>query len=141
MQNLGRHSKENTCDRVFLLTFQIHIYNTALLQRNLKQSCFSEYPFCRTVLKTKIQAAFNLLGSPCAFSKNVFFRMRLQFCFYVTFNIIINHIFPEHFIEILLTAQKIWLFQKNFFFKNNHVYHFFRILWFFLVTKKLTRHI
>ena len=38
--------------------------------------------------------------SPCGFLKNVSSKERLKPWFFVTFNIIISHIFPENFIEI-----------------------------------------
>ena len=40
------------------------------------------------------------LTTPCAFSKNIFFRETVQPCFFVTFKIIVSLIFPENFIEI-----------------------------------------
>ena len=36
---------------------------------------------------------------PCCFSKNESSKEKVKPCFFVTFNIIISHIFPEHFIE------------------------------------------
>ena len=43
----------------------------------------------------------------CGFSKNVFFRERVESWFFVTFNIIINDIFAENFIEVSQLVQKI----------------------------------
>ena len=51
--------------------------------------------------------------SPCGFSKNVFFRESMEPCFFVTFNILITHIFPETFIEIPQLVQKIWRFSSS----------------------------
>ena len=42
------------------------------------------------------------------FSKNVSSKERLESSFFVTFNIIISHIFPEYSIEILQDVQKLW---------------------------------
>ena len=46
----------------------------------------------------------------CGFFKNVFSKEQLKPCISVTFNIIISHIFPEHFIEISQFIHKIWRF-------------------------------
>ena len=45
---------------------------------------------------------------PCGFSKNVFSKDGVKSWFFVTFNIIISHIFPENFNNIRQVAQKIW---------------------------------
>ena len=51
-------------------------------------------------------------GGQFGFSKNDFFRETVKFCFpvffYVTFDIVISHIFPENFAVILQVAQKLW---------------------------------
>ena len=44
---------------------------------------------------------------PCGFLKKVSSRERVIPWFFVTFNIIISHIFPENFIEIPQVVQKI----------------------------------
>ena len=44
---------------------------------------------------------------PCGFSKNVSSKEKVKPCFFVTFNIIISHIFLENFIEIPQVVQKI----------------------------------
>ena len=41
------------------------------------------------------------------FSKNLSFKERVKHWNFVTFIIIINYIFPENFIEIVLVVQKI----------------------------------
>ena len=56
------------------------------------------------------------------FSKNIFSRKRVKPCNFVTFNVIISHIFLENFIETYQVDQKIWKIMK---------------IWHFLVTKKL----
>ena len=43
----------------------------------------------------------------CVFYKNVSSRKRGKPWFFMTFNIIISHIFPENFIEISQVDQKI----------------------------------
>ena len=45
--------------------------------------------------------------SPFDFSENVFSKERVKPRFFVTFNIILRHIFTENFIELLQVAQKI----------------------------------
>ena len=61
------------------------------------------------------EGSVNLMSiwSPCGFSKNMFSREGVKFCFFVTFNIIIGHIFPENFIKIPLIVQKIWRFTLS----------------------------
>ena len=44
---------------------------------------------------------------PCGFSKYVSSKEKMK-PFFVTFNIIISHIFPENLIEIPQVVQKIW---------------------------------
>ena len=44
---------------------------------------------------------------PLGFSKNVSSKEWMKPWFFVTFNIIISHIFPENFIEIPQVVQKI----------------------------------
>ena len=46
--------------------------------------------------------------SPCGFSKNVFSREKLKPWFFVTFDIIRSHAFPENFIVIIHVVQKMW---------------------------------
>ena len=48
---------------------------------------------------------------PCCLSENVFSRKIVKPCFFVTFNIIISHIFPGNFTEIAQVVQKIWRFS------------------------------
>ena len=48
------------------------------------------------------------LFPPCGFSKNVSSKERLKPWFFVNFNIILKHIFPENFIEFPQFVQKIW---------------------------------
>ena len=47
------------------------------------------------------------------FSKNVFSRERTKTCYFVIFNIIKSHIFPENVIEIPQIFQKIWKFYSS----------------------------
>ena len=49
----------------------------------------------------------------CSFSKNVSFREKVKPCFFVTFKIIISHIFTENFIETPEVVQKIWRFSLS----------------------------
>ena len=44
----------------------------------------------------------------CGFSKNVSSKAKVKPWFFVTFNIIKSHIFPENFIGISQVVQKIW---------------------------------
>ena len=48
-----------------------------------------------------------LTPSPCGFSKNVSFKEKVEPWFFVTFNIILRHIFPKNFIEFAQVVQKI----------------------------------
>ena len=47
----------------------------------------------------------------CGFFKNVSAKEMVNSWLFVTFNIIINHIIPENFIEIPQVVQKIWRFS------------------------------
>ena len=78
--------------------FQSDIQNFAS-EKNLK--CLKETVFCIFSLKTAGDPP------PCGFSKNVSSKERVRHWFFVTFNVIISHIFPEYFIEIPQVAQKL----------------------------------
>ena len=54
--------------------------------------------------------SLTLINPLCDFSKDVSSKQRVQPYFFVTFNIIISHIFPENFIGIPQVAQKVWRF-------------------------------
>ena len=45
---------------------------------------------------------------PIAFRKMYFLKRRLNPVFFVTFNVILRHIFPENFIKFPQVVQKIW---------------------------------
>ena len=65
------------------------------------------------ISRTKIDLSLKRLGGgqldlSCSFFKNVFSRERMKPWFFVTFNIIIIHIFPENLIGISQIVQKIW---------------------------------
>ena len=62
--------------------------------------------FSKNLLTLKRLGKVNLTHY-CGFSKNVLFRERVKPCFFVTFNIIISHIFHENFIEIPQVVKKI----------------------------------
>ena len=47
------------------------------------------------------------LTPPCGFSKNVSSIESVKPWFFVTFNMILRHIFPENFIEFRQVVQKI----------------------------------
>ena len=54
-----------------------------------------------------IECHRNHFDPPCGFSKNVSSKERVKPWFFMTFNIIIRHTFPENFIEILQVVQKL----------------------------------
>ena len=76
---------------------------------------------------------------PCSFSKIVSSKDRVKPWFFVTFNIIISHIFPENFIEITQVVQKIWGISLTILANFHRFASIFWIFWNFLVSKKLTR--
>ena len=51
--------------------------------------------------------SLTLINPLCDFSKDVSSKQRVQPYFFVTFNIIISHIFPENFIETAQVLQMI----------------------------------
>ena len=72
----------------------------------------------------------------CSFSKNLSSKEKVKSSFFVTFNIITSHIFPEDFIKIPQVVQKIWrisLFNIIYFHLFSSI---FWIFWHYLVTKK-----
>ena len=75
---------------------------------------------CLIVVKLKRKLTLKRLGvnltpTPFGFSKSVFSRERVKPWFFVAFNIIKDHIFPENFIEIRQVVQKIWRFSPSIF--------------------------
>ena len=68
--------------------------------------------------------------SPCCFFTNVSPKKRLKPYLFVTFNIIISHIFPENFIEIPQVVQKILRLSMSIlaiFINFHHFFGFFNI--------------
>ena len=49
----------------------------------------------------------------CCFPKKLYFRVRVKPCFFVTFNIIVSHIFPENFVDVSHIAQRIRRFSPS----------------------------
>ena len=73
----------------------------------------------------------NLMPPPplsCSFLKIASSKERVKPWFFVTFNIILRHIFPENFIEFPQVVQKIW---RNYLVI---VANFHRFFWFFDIT-------
>ena len=52
---------------------------------------------------------------PCGFLKTVSSKKRVKPWFFVNFNIIVGHIFPENFFEIPQVFQKIWKFLRQYY--------------------------
>ena len=80
---------------------------------------------------------FAPLPSPCGFLGNVFSKERVKPCFFVTFNIILRHIFPENFIEFPQVVQKIWTISLSILAIFIHFHRFFGYFKHYLVIKKL----
>ena len=83
--------------------------------------------------RAKKLSKFRQFDPPCGFFKNVFFRESVKPVFFVTFDIILSHIFPKNFIEIIQVVQKIWRFSP-------WILTFsltFLIFWHFSAAKKL----
>ena len=68
--------------------------------------------------------------TPCLpfwfFQKSIFWREG-QILIFVTFNIIISHIFPENFIKISQVVQKIWRFSTSILTNFINLWDFFHI--------------
>ena len=65
--------------------------------------CFTQFSL---TLKRLVGGGVNLTPR-YGFSKNLSAKERVKPCFFVTFDIIISHIFPENFIEIPQVVQKL----------------------------------
>ena len=73
------------------------------------------------------------------FSKNVSSKERVKSCFFVTFNIITSHIFPENFVETPQVVQKTGRFSLSIlaiFIDFHQFSSIFWTFWHFIVTKK-----
>ena len=68
--------------------------------------------FARAIYRPRSKYSLKGLGChPCGFLKKVSSKERVKPCFFVTFNTIISHIFPENVIQIPQVVQEI---MKNF---------------------------
>ena len=74
---------------------------------------------------------------PCDFSKTVSSKETVERCFFLTFNIILSHIFPENFIEFPRVVQKIWKNSLSMLANFRQFSSIFWIFWHYLLTKKL----
>ena len=95
--------------QIFSANQEIQVKNDALFSSWIGCSKFFShyYSYISTMKKAepwKGWEGVNLIP-PCGFSKYVSSRERW---FFVTFNIIRTHIFPENFIEISQVIKKIW---------------------------------
>ena len=90
-----------------------------------------------TMIKHKKGCGVNFPSPhPCGFSNNVFSKDRVKPCFFMTFNIIISHIFPENFSEISEVVQRIWKLSLSIWTIFINFINFLDFLQ-FAVTKKL----
>ena len=83
-----------------LLLNYITKYNVST-QNSMKKLVFA-------LFNAKMARGWSIWPPPCGFPKNVSSKVRVNPCFFVTFNTIISHIFPENFIEIPQVIQNIW---------------------------------
>ena len=74
--------------------------------------------------------------TPCGFPKSVSSKEREKPWFFVTFNIILRHIFPENFIEFPQVVQKIWRNSLSILANFHQFSSIFWIFWHYLLTKK-----
>ena len=114
-----------------VLHFRVQMY--ILLFRKYKTLS----AFLYLVLTLKRVGGVNLTLPP-DYSKIVFSREKVKPCFFVTFNIITSHIFPENFIKIPQLIHifiiYIWRFYSSIWTIFINFFEFFDI---YLVTKKL----
>ena len=80
---------------------------------------------------------WQLMTPSCGFSKNVSSKERVKACLFVTFNIILKHIFPESFIKFPQVVQKIWRNSVSILANFHQFSSLFWIFWHYLVKKKL----
>ena len=80
----------------------------------------------------RLGGQFDPAPLPCVSSKE-----RVKSWFFMTFDIIISHIFPESFIETPQVVQKIWIISFSILAIFIDFHPSFGIFWHFLVTKKL----
>ena len=81
--------------------------------------------FWTIVLCLNLKQLERQFNPPCSFSKNVSSKERLKRWFFVTFNIIIGHIFPKNFIEIPQGFQKTWNISLSTLAISIYFYQFF----------------
>ena len=108
--NLYFYSWGNLClDESFQIYFFSVLFYGFLSPSLNKQDFWVSLRYLNAPLIPKKLGCF----SPYDFSKNVFSRGSVKYCFFVTFNLFINHIFPENFIKIPQVVQKIWRFSSS----------------------------
>ena len=95
---------------IFVLTplVQIQIQISWFLKAQALYKLFIDSFIFFQKFETLTNATLILFDSfPCGFSKNVSSKEIVKHKFFVTFNIITSHLFPESFIEIPQVVQKI----------------------------------
>ena len=100
----------------------IYIHMDNIITNKWKWKSLVQYLLLVVWIPSKLRATINSkkTGSvnlsphpPWGFSKNAFSGERVNPCFFVTFNIIASHIFPEDFIEIPQVIQKVLRFSSS----------------------------
>ena len=90
-------------------TYQKEKVDSSIVSKDAMNSFNEMFPLARMFPPA-------VMHTPCGFSKNLFFREKVKPCCFVTFNIMVNHIFPENSIEITQVVQ-IFFFNINYFYQ------------------------
>ena len=91
-----------------LLVSEVRLSKSSKFIEQLHSSKWSDTADCLILLTLICLGGGVKLTPVCGFSKNVSSTDRVKPWFFVTFNIIPKHIFPENFIEFSQVVKKIW---------------------------------
>ena len=99
-----------TLKAFFVTNFLSRTDSNNFLKVNVWWVLFSLFLFCHVLTLKKLGGGrgINLTPLPVIFPK-----IRVKSWFFVTYNIIISHIFAENFIEMPQVVQKIWRFSPS----------------------------
>ena len=121
---------------IFLILLQLFDKLTA---SNVTENCKPPSTGKHRPLTLKRLGVVNLTPSPLprfGFSKSVSSKERVKPWFFVTFNIILRHIFPENFIEFPQVVQKIWRNSLSILANFHQFSSIFWFFWHYLLAKK-----
>ena len=121
-----------------LLRFDaVNCFDRKSITVSFSGNSFSNKKFYLITLKRLGWGQTDLTLSTCGFSRKVSSEGRLKPWFFMTFVIIISHIFPENVIKIPEVVEKIWRSCLSILAIFINFHQFSEFFWHFVVTRKV----